>query len=231
MKIAITQSNYFPWRGWFALVRSADHLVIYDSAQFTKRDWRNRNRLVVEDKEIWLTVPVTSRGKFNQRINETRVVDSSWTASHIGIIRAAAKRYRADSEVLDELVEFISSLSQFDLLSEINRKSIEWVMTKLRVSTTIENDSSFDFHGNPSARLAQIASQAGASTYITGNAAENYLDTNEFTDRGISVEWADYSALATRADEQEIYLQGSIIEIILRYGYEEATRLSAFNHW
>ena len=53
-KVAIVQSNYIPWKGYFDLIRSVDEFILYDDMQFTKRDWRNRNRIKTANKLIWL---------------------------------------------------------------------------------------------------------------------------------------------------------------------------------
>src|SRR3954470_17054821 len=81
-RIAITQSNYLPWKGYFDLIRSVDQLVLYDEVQFTRRDWRNRNRIQTREGVSWLTVPVQLKGKYDQKIESTVVSDPSWAESH-----------------------------------------------------------------------------------------------------------------------------------------------------
>ena len=58
MRIVINQSNYIPWKGYFDLIHDADVFVFYDDVQFTKNDWRNRNRVKTADGPQWMTVPV-----------------------------------------------------------------------------------------------------------------------------------------------------------------------------
>ena len=42
-KVAILQSNYIPWKGYFDIIARVDEFILYDEMQFTKNDWRNRN--------------------------------------------------------------------------------------------------------------------------------------------------------------------------------------------
>jgi len=63
-KVAIIQSNYIPWKGYFDLISCVDEFIIYDDMQFTKRDWRNRNKIKTPNDFKWLSVSVLSRGKF-----------------------------------------------------------------------------------------------------------------------------------------------------------------------
>ena len=80
--VAVVQSNYIPWKGYFDLIRQADEFVLYDDVQYTRRDWRNRNRIKTADGPQWLTIPVEVKGKYTQRIRDTRVSDHDWAANH-----------------------------------------------------------------------------------------------------------------------------------------------------
>ena len=71
-RIAISQSNYLPWKGYFDMISSVDEFVLYDEAQYTRRDWRNRNRIRTDQGLHWLTVPVLVKGKYLQSIESTR---------------------------------------------------------------------------------------------------------------------------------------------------------------
>jgi hypothetical protein len=44
-KIAILQSNYIPWNGYFGMIAAVDEFILYDDMQYTRRDWRNRNQI------------------------------------------------------------------------------------------------------------------------------------------------------------------------------------------
>ena len=69
-KIAISQSNYIPWKGYFDLIAYVDEFVIYDEMQYTKDDWRNRNKIKIKNDSLWLTVPVKVKGKLFQKIRQ-----------------------------------------------------------------------------------------------------------------------------------------------------------------
>ena len=66
--VAAVQSNYIPWKGYFDLINMADEFVLYDDVQYTKKDWRNRNKIKTKDGLIWLTIPVMVKNKFYQKI-------------------------------------------------------------------------------------------------------------------------------------------------------------------
>jgi hypothetical protein len=90
--VLITQSNYRPWRGYFDLLRSADEVVLLESVQYTRRDWRNRNRIKTPRGTEWLTIGVEAKGRYLQTIDDTRIADPDWAESHIRAIEGAYAR-------------------------------------------------------------------------------------------------------------------------------------------
>src|SRR5216683_727265 len=80
--IAAVQSNYIPWRGYFDLISQVDEFILFDDAQYTRRDWRNRNKIKTPKGLIWLTIPVETKGKYSQKIKDTVVTDSKWARDH-----------------------------------------------------------------------------------------------------------------------------------------------------
>ena len=81
-RLAISQSNYLPWKGYFDVIDTVDEFVLYDEVQFTKRDWRNRNVIKTPSGLQWITVPVEAKGRFTQRIDETRISRSGMGPAH-----------------------------------------------------------------------------------------------------------------------------------------------------
>ena len=81
-KIAILQSNYIPWKGYFHIIQNVDHFVFLDTAQYTVRDWRNRNQIKTPAGKLWLTVP--TNGSQKMKIKEV-IIDNSkkWAAEHL----------------------------------------------------------------------------------------------------------------------------------------------------
>src|SRR5436190_2256503 len=86
-RVAIVQSNYVPWRGYFDLIASVDEFILLDDVQYTRRDWRNRNRIKTPRGTRWLTIPVQVSGRYTQLISETRVDDQDWPERHWSTVR------------------------------------------------------------------------------------------------------------------------------------------------
>ena len=87
MKATILQPNYIPWIGYFELIKHTDVFVFLDDVQFTKRDWRNRNYINLNNKKYLLSIPVITKGRFNQKINEVKFFSQNFKENHLKLIK------------------------------------------------------------------------------------------------------------------------------------------------
>ena len=77
-KVAILQSNYIPWKGYFDIIADVDQFILYDEVQYTKRDWRNRNKIKTAQGLVWLTIPILTKSNFYQKISQTKFDGFLW---------------------------------------------------------------------------------------------------------------------------------------------------------
>lgn len=197
MKVFISQSNYLPWRGFFDAINSADVYVIYDSTQYTKNDWRNRNRVKGRNGWNWLTVPVRHQC-LRQRIDEIKVAREGWAGQHWSTLHhtyARAPGFSFYSERLKSLYQ--GCLAETSRLTDINFtllvEILRWLGSNTRVVRDAEVlDEKALSHFDRSWRLLRVCQALGADTYLSAPAAMCYLNVDLFYSNGISVEWVDY---------------------------------------
>lgn len=193
--IAIIQSNYLPWKGYFDVVDQVDEFILFDEVQYTRRDWRNRNRIKTSNGVQWLTVPVQVKGKYHQRIDETRLRELKWVRTHMRTIELAygkAPHFDAVWSALAPVFEgFVAD--DLDRLSLVNRRLLEAINQLVGITTTITWSTDYESADGRNERLISICRQASADVYISGPAARCYLDESMFEAAGIVVRWADYT--------------------------------------
>jgi len=191
-KVAIIQSNYVPWKGYFDIIAAVDEFILYDDMQYTRRDWRNRNQIKTPQGLQWITIPVQVSGRYHQKIRETRIDGLSWAAAHW---KALVQNYRR-AAWFDETAQWLEPLytqAQHTHLSELNRSFIAAVCERLGITTTISNSWDYALPEGRTERLAALCVQAGATEYVSGPSARDYIDARVFADLGIKLSWADYS--------------------------------------
>jgi hypothetical protein len=191
-KVAILQSNYIPWKGYFDMIAAVDEFILYDDVQYTRRDWRNRNLIKTPQGRQWMTVPVKVKGKYRQTIRETELDGTDWEALHW---KALTQNYHRAPH-FDEVAALFEPLylrRQHTHLSALNRELIEAVCGYLGITTKISNSSNYTLIPGKSERLAGLCAEAGGTEYISGPAGQNYIEQGVFADRGIKLTWFDYA--------------------------------------
>lgn len=187
-KIAILQSNYVPWLGYFQFIDSVDEFILYDDVQFTKNDWRNRNRIKTPQRVQWLSIPV---GKsIGRRVRDVEVL-APWRENHWKTLELNYRR----APGFDKAAEWLQPLyleSQATNLSEINRAFIGAICNELGITTHITSSSQYELVGDRNERLVHLCLQTNATHYVSGPAAKAYLDPQKFSEHSISVEWFEY---------------------------------------
>lgn len=191
-KVAILQSNYIPWKGYFDLIAAVDEFIIYDDVQYTRRDWRNRNKIKTSQGLQWLTVPVKVRDKYHQTIRDTEVNGTHWQIKHWKTLQTNYGR-SAHFKSLGPKLEDLYTNSYYTYLSMLNRRLIEWVCQQLGISTNITDCSEYRLIEGKTHRLVYLCQQAGATEYISGPSAKAYLDQQVFFKAGIDINFIDYS--------------------------------------
>ena len=189
--VAILQSNYLPWKGYFDVMRAVDEFILYDDVQYTRRDWRNRNRFKSPAGVRWLTVPVQVKGRYEQRINETVVSEKDWAGRHWSTLRAwygGAPFFEHYRPRLEEI--YLGMNEQY--LSRINRCLLEVLMELLGITTPITWSTEYAAAGSKTERLLSLCQAAGATCYLSGPAARDYLEEASFEAQGIEVRWMSY---------------------------------------
>jgi hypothetical protein len=228
-RIAIVQSNYIPWKGYFDMINMVDEFVIYDDAQYTKRDWRNRNQIKTKDGPIWLTIPVEVKNKYQQIIRETKVASNKWANNHLKIIKYNYSRAGCYSEMI-EWIDIVYGLCEKELfLSDINLVLIKEISEFLGIKTKLSFSSDYIIEGNKSDKIMNICVQSGAKEYLSGPAAKSYLDLSAFEKAGIAVKWMNYSSYREYSQLFPPFIHTvSILDVILNVGADTSKYLNSF---
>lgn len=218
MNIFIAQSNYIPWKGYFDNIAQADIFVIYDTMQYTRQDWRNRNLIKTNAGLKWVTIPVESKGCLLKKINDTYIINNDWKIKHL----AQLKENYAKAAFYKETIEFIESIymtAEGLNLSSINTHFLKKICGYLNIKTQFINSTELESKGNPTERLVEICTILGCNKYITGPLAKNYINGNLFMEKGIVIEFVDYSGYEKYPQLYPPFEHGvSILDLIFNCG-------------
>lgn len=228
-KVAVLQSDYIPWKGYFDIIHMADEFILYDDMQYTKNDWRNRNKIMTPNGPQWLSIPVRSKGRFEQKINEAEVLDHSWADKHWRSIccnYAKAEHFKEYKEPLKKIYEECRS-EQY--LSMINYKFICEICNILEINTKITWSSDYRLADGKTERLVQLVKDAGGDCYLSGPSAKNYIKTELFDQAGITLEWMDYSGYPVYNQLSDFFVhEVSVLDLIFNEGMDAKKYMKSF---
>ena len=186
MRGMVSQSNFLPWRGYFASLRLVECLVFYDSQQFTRRDWRNRNILYRKSDPFWISLPVRTKGEYLAPINQIKVVDSS---SIEGVQRKFREAYRdfSNGNGFQFVENLLAECRRFQFLSEINHYTTTEISKYLDIKCSFSADTALSLVGNRNQKLVDVCSYFGITHYYSGPKALQYLNKWSFEEKSISI--------------------------------------------
>jgi len=217
-KNAISQSNYIPWKGYFDAINSVDEFVLYDDMQYTKRDWRNRNKIKTVSGLQWLTIPVEVKGKYYQKICETKISDKNWNVEHWDTIKHNYLKtpfFKVYKDLFEEL--YLNCNETY--LSQVNYRFINAICKLLDINTKLIWSGNYELRGDKSEKLLNICLDNGAAAYFSGPAAKEYLDENIFKSTGLEIVWFDYSGYKEYTQLYPPFEHGvSILDLIFNTG-------------
>lgn len=226
-KIAILQSNYIPWKGYFDLINMVDEFVFYDEVQYTKSDWRNRNKIKTSQGTQWLTIPVRQE-TLEQKIKDTKISDKKWNIKHWRTLSQNYSKSKYFKDYKDIFEEMYLNCDE-EYLSQINYKFITVINEILGIKTKLRWSSEFELIDGQTEKLLNICNQCEADSYLSGPAAKDYFDEELAKKENILIEWMNYSGYQEYNQLFPPFEHGvSIMDLIFNEGPDATKFMKSF---
>lgn len=218
MKISINQPAYLPWLGYFNRIIKSDLHVVLDNVQFEKNSFINRNKIIINNKALWLTVPVLTKNLFGNLAINTVEIDNKleWKRKHFLSIRQAYCKNFFFCDI-QEFLEIFYSKQQTKLI-DVLIENINFFLEYLLIKTPIVYASDYYFTNSKSDLVLEICEKFGAKKYISGPLGRNYLDISKFNAHGITIEYDDYTHPVYEQNYKEFTPYLSVIDLLVRFG-------------
>ena len=225
MRLGILQPSYLPWLGFFDQMNRVDTFVYLDDVQFTRRDWRNRNRIRTREGWAWLTVPVLQKHRFKELLRETRIDNSvAWSRKH----REAIRANYAQSPFFDLYFPALEPLynKPWEFLLDLCFEMLRRLKLALEISTRTVNASDLEIPATKGDKILTLCETLGATHYLSGDASKRYLPEEEFRARGIALEYQNYQHPVYNQRYPGFVPYLSVIDLLFNMGAESLNVLS-----
>lgn len=214
-KVAILQSNYIPWKGYFDMIAAVDEFIIYDDMQYTKNDWRNRNKIKTPSGLQWITIPAGNN--IHRKIKDVEI-PATWQIKHWRTLESNYGKAEFFKEVSEWLKPFYFDRKETNL-SNTNVNLIREICERIGIKTKITSSIEYLLINGKSERLVDLCIKAGATEYVSGPAAKDYIDGKLFSEAGIALTWFDYAGYREYQQLWGEFTHGvSIVDLLFNCG-------------
>lgn len=216
--VAIMQPTYLPWVGYFDMIDQCDLFVLLDCVQFDRRSWQQRNRVKTANGEVWLTVPVLSKGRRDQKIADVEIDRAGeFPSKHVRTLQHGYGKAAGAPTYLDGVKAALEAPAMH--LAELNIRAIEWLCTAFGITTPLIRSSTLPAEGHRVDRLLSICKAVDATTYVSPRGSRPYIDVdNRFADHGVTLRYHAYDHPRYRQLHGEFLSHMSAVDLLLNEG-------------
>ena len=182
------QPYLFPYIGYFQLIHAADKIVIYDNIEYTKKGWINRNRILVNGKDKFFTVPVKKDSDYlhirDRYLADNSVVNIKKILAQISNSYRKAPFFKEVFPVLESI--FLSDNKNlfgyvFNTISEIC--TLLGIKTELIISSGLNMDHDL----KSEQKVLEINRILNSDTYINPIGGTELYDKENFKNIGVDL--------------------------------------------
>lgn len=218
-KVAVLQSNYIPWKGYFDIIHDVDLFIFHDDLQYTKNDWRNRNKIYSQNGPLWLSIPVGTNE--HRLILDVKMNDKKWQKEHFNRIKMSYSKAPYFKKYLD-FIEYVYLEKQWDYLYELDRFIITKISKDFLGCNTVFGDSrDYNPQGSKHEKLLNLLVNCEADLYVSGPAAKDYIISKDYEKAGIKLAWKNYEGYPNyKQFDYEFNHYVSILDLLFHTGDE-----------
>jgi hypothetical protein len=185
------QTSFLPWAGYFDLINKSQKFIFYDHVQYDKNGWRNRNKILIQKRTKWLTIPVVNEN-LEKKLYETKIFKPEVYLKKI--LKTIQNNYSLHPNFKNffNLLEKVFLSKKWIFLSDLNIELILMICRYLNIPINYEKSSNLMNDLDKNQNLINLCSKYKCKIYLSGPAAMGYLDKDLFKKNNIEIQWHDY---------------------------------------
>lgn len=217
MKLAIMQPTFLPWPAYFALINYVDEFIFLDNVQFDKRSWQQRNFIISNKKKTLLTVPVISKNRFDQTINEVEIDQSSqYIKKHLKTIEMAYSKTEFYKKNIDDISKIYNN--NFKYLVDLNFALIEFFLQKMKISTQINYASKLNIKEKKEKLIDAICKSRKCNEYISPEGSRTYLTELQNNNKEYQIKFYSFEYKKYKQNSDKFIEGASMLDIYFNLG-------------
>ncbi len=215
-KIAIMQPYFFPYIGYFQLIHSVDEFVIYDNIEFTKKGWINRNRILVNGVDAYITLPLKKDLDFLHVKN--RFLADTWDIERKKMLNRIVESYRK-APFFKETYEIVERCIMFEDRNLFNFifHSVQILVNYLDIDTklTVSSTLSIDHQLKSEDKVIAICKEQLAGIYINSVGGVGLYNKERFRSHNLELQFQKSNNIDYKQFNNEFVPWLSIIDVMM----------------
>jgi len=220
MIVAIHQPNFLPWPGYFYKIAKSDIFVLLDNVQYSKNSFINRNKIKTPQGELWLTVPVESKGLSNALIKDVYISNRiNWRKKHLQTLEMSYKRAKFFNQIYDK-IDKIYYETDWNNLCMLNISLLKLTLDELGLKRQLIRASELNVEEKSTQLLINIVKKLEGQTYLSGYGGREYQEEHLFREAGITLQYYDFKSPVYPQLWEDFIPKLSIIDLLFNCGPE-----------
>ena len=217
------QPIFLPWVGYFKMIKESDLFIFLDDVQFEKKSYQKRNKILLNKNEKMITVPVLTKNKFTQNINEVFIDNKrDWKIEQIETLRHNYSKHQYYEENISYIKKTFNK--DFEKLADLDIELIKSITKYLSIDTKFELSSNFKINERKEKKLIKILKTVGATEYLTPMRSKDYLGEGKiFRENNIKLNYFNYTCKKYEQKNSDKFVSHlSIIDLLFNEGKKSA---------
>ena len=224
MILAAHQPQYLAWLGYYHKMARCDAFVYLDRVQYKKREYQNRNRIKSPHGELWLTLPVITKGRYTQPMADVRLDGTKdWAQEHLKSLLLnyhKAPHFEGHGSYFKEIYGH-----KWDRLVPLCLEMDGYMRRQFGIGPKIHLESEVGSEGASTSRLISICKKLNADTYLSGQGGKGYLDEEAFAKSGIRLLYQEFKAPVYPQRFGDFLPNLAAVDLLFNRGPDECRRL------
>jgi len=217
MKIAIMQPYLFPYIGYFSLIKNTDYFVFFDTPQYIRKGWINRNRILSTNGDVtYFTVPIQKADR-NTPINKSVIsYNYDWKVKILGQLNIYKK-----APNYDKVINLVNNVFNTDtmLISDLAIKSI------VKTCEYLDIDIKYDIFSKMNLALPEvkepdewalyITKELGYNTYINPPGGMSFFNREKYQINDVDLQFLVQEIIPYRQNREVFIPALSMIDVMM----------------
>lgn len=224
MTLGIMQPYFMPYIGYWQLMAAVDKYVVYDNIEYTKKGWINRNRILQNEKDEYITLPLKKDSDYlsvNQRFLSD-VFDRNKLIRQIESAYRKAPYFRDIFPVVVDIIGYDNgNLFQYIYYSITKIRNLLGITSELIISSSVNIDETLKGKD----KVLALCKALGADTYYNAIGGQSLYDKQEFLQDGISLYFLQTADIQYPQFRNDFVANLSIIDVLMFNSLEQTRQL------